>query len=397
MAKKNQKELENDIFGRIAKEVGGSVLSDMEDDCGFLDTGILGLNYIISNSFMRGWGVGSISELSGLSGCGKSLLSANFCRGGQKANAVMVYHDAENALNKNFIKRTAKVDPNKMIVTTANTLEASFNRIQNSIRLVRENGVPLERAIGIVYDSLTVSSSEKEFVETTVDMDSVSDNELKRIGGSRNTQVAERARICNSELRKLMPVVKSQRVAMIFISQMRVAIGQYSPSGPPLETSGGGMALKYYASTRVKMSPSKMLMSGEGVLKKPIGNLVNFKCTKSRFTAPNQELKGVRLLYESGIDPFGGLLTLMLQIERVKQLSAGNYLINPQYTDGKEVKFKAKMDDNLIPTELLLEYPSLVDGTTADVQYYVDNFSNALENMKEIGQIEDIKGEDLEG
>ena len=78
---------EIDFYQSLAKDVGGELLDDMDNCVGFIDTGILALNYIISGRFVGGgFPVGSLAEVSGESATGKSLLGTNFLRGCQIFN-----------------------------------------------------------------------------------------------------------------------------------------------------------------------------------------------------------------------------------------------------------------------------------------------------------------------
>lgn len=392
MAKKNKDtevEIDDKFFKDLAKEVDGETLEDLATCPGFIDTGVLALNYCISGKFVGGgFPVGSLSEVMGPESVGKSLLGANFLKGVQKANGVACFHDAEHAISKDFAIKAARVNPKRLVVTKSDTLEGSFNRIHKTIRQVRdEAGIPLERFIGVVYDSIAVSSSEREFVETRFDMDEVSEAALKAAGGGAE-KPGERARICGRELRKLMPIAKNTNSHVFFVNQYRKTIGGMSYDNNT--TAGGGEALKYYCSTRIKMSASKVIKNEDG---KVIGNNITFKCIKSRFTSPFKEARVVKLFYENGIDPFSGLLELLMLEGRLESPSAGNYVVRDKYSDGKKIKFKSSKERNDIPLDVLMECPLLVDAQSPkEIEYYVEMFGSAMEmshneNLKE----EDVK------
>ena len=69
---------------------------------------------------------------------------------------------------------------------------------------------------------------------------------------------------------------------------------------------------------------------------------VTLKNTKSRFTAPFQEAKDVRLFFDNGIDCFGGLLSLLEQIGRIETGGGGpgTYRIREPWAGGKDIKFE---------------------------------------------------------
>lgn len=388
MAKKKEnleeqpKVLENDFYRSFSKEIGGELLSDLDNCVGFIDLGNLAVNYICSGKFVGGGlPIGAMAEISGESASGKSVVATNFLKGSQKINGVSVMHDAEHAISKDFAIKASKVNPEKLIVTRSTTLEGSFNKIQNIIRQARDDAkIPLDRPINIAYDSIASSASEREYAQTTLDMETATQAQIKESGAGVE-KPGERARVCSSELRKLMPIVKERNATVLFVNQLRKAIGVMW--GDDEVEAGGGKALKYYASTRLRMYAYKKIKDSRDRF---IGINVTFKNTKSRFVSPFLEARNVRLLFDKGIDPFGGLLELMLQIDRViPEKGAGMYRVAEPWSDGKEVKFRTTKESNVIPWETLLECPRLVDAESAEqIQYYVDLFDQAAkENLVE--------------
>ena len=61
-----------------------------------------------------------------------SLLGTNFLKGCQVFNGIPVFHDAERAISKNFAIKASRIDPKKLIVTDADSLEGSFNKNTSS-------------------------------------------------------------------------------------------------------------------------------------------------------------------------------------------------------------------------------------------------------------------------
>jgi recombination protein RecA len=383
---------ELDFFQSLAKDVGGDILDSLDNCPGFIDTGVLAVNYICSGKFVGGGlPIGAMAEVAGASATGKSLFGTNVLRGCQTYNGVPVFHDAEHAVSKDFAIKASHVDPKKLIVTEADTLESSFNKIHKVIRQARGAAkIPMDRPLCIVYDSIAVSPSEREFAQTTLDMEEATKTAIKEAGAGPE-KPGERARICSSELRKLMPIVKETNSIILFVNQLRTNIGVMY--GDPDTEAGGGKALKYYCSTRLRMYSYKTIKDSKDRI---IGTNVTFKNTKSRFVAPFQEARNVHLFFDKGIDPFGGLLELMLQLGRVEQSGGpGNYKIAEPWANGQVHKFKASKENNVIPFEVLINCPAVVDADSADqVQYYVEMFGEAHEAVNtDIAKEETISGE----
>lgn len=377
MAKKTKEDFEQDFFKDLAKNMGGDLLDNMDsNNFGYIDTGVLACNYICSGKFIGG-GIpcGTLAEISGMSAAGKTLIGTNILKGCQNRNGIAVLHDVEYAVSKDFAIKASKINAKTLVVTESDTLPGSFNKIHNIIRYVREERkIPLNIPLVIVYDSIAASPSEREINQNQFDLENTSIDKLKSAGAGVE-KPGERAKICSTELRKLMPIVKKNNVLIVFINQLRTNI-MASYGADPMSESGGGLAMKYYCSTRMRMYSSKKIRDDK---KQIIGTNVRLANTKSRFTDPFQEVSGIRLLFKSGIDSIGGLLDLMLRLGRI---SAGekksNYVVNEPYANGKEVLFKAKIEDGIIPWEVLIECPLLVDAENSEqVQYYYDTFGEA--------------------
>lgn len=388
------KNKENEFFNKLAKDLGGELLENIESSS-CIDTNILGLNYIISNKFIGG-GVpeGGILEIYGPSATGKSLFGMGMLKGTQDRDGIAAYIDAERGINKEFAKKATKIDPKRLFVFYPDTMDDAFNKIHNIIRTIRENKDYDKKPLCIVYDSIAVSPSEEEFNETKIDMESASAAQKKAAGIRSKEMVGVRAKTAARELRKLMPVVAENNATVIIINQLRSKIGVLY--GPDKTTAGGGESLIYYASTRLSITSSKKIKDENNAV---IGCWTNFQTVKSRFTAPFQKVENASLMYEDGIDPFGGLLTLMLQAKRIKMVGKGRYLVLPEYSGGEEVIFSANKEQNMIPLDILLKCPKILDADKPEqVKKYIDLYGSAIgKAFKEDYQAESIdEEEDLE-
>lgn len=381
----------DELFAKLSKGLGGELLEDRDKNAWpFIDTGILGLNFCLSGKFVGGGIPGGVCiEAFGSSSSGKSLLGTNLLRGCQTANGIAILLDAERTISKDFAVKASHVDPKKFIVVESDTLENCFNRIHKTIRMVREElKVPLSRPLVIVYDSIAVSPSEREFAETELDLETVSKAAMKEAGAGAD-KPGERAKICSKELRKLPPVLAAQNCIILFINQVRSKIGAY---GDPDVAAGGGRALEFYCSMRLKMSGSKHIKAKDS--DQVVGINVNIKNLKNKCFRPFTELKSLRLFFDRGIDPFSGLLELMLQLGRIEAgKGAGNYKVKDPWSGGQEVTFKSSKERNDIPVNVLLKCPALVDATdVSQVKYYVDMFGGAVVSEDEI--TEEAMGEE---
>lgn len=386
---------EGELFAGLAKSVSGELLEDRDKArWGYIDTGILALNYMLSGKFVGGGcPAGTCFEVYGGSSSGKSLIGTNILRGCQTADGIAVLLDAERTVSKDFAIKASHVDPKKLIVTEPDTLEQCFARIHKIIRQVRDVAeIPLNRPLVIVFDSIAVPPSEREFAETTIDMEAATKTEMKEAGAG-SDKPGERAKICSKEMRKLPPVLAENNATVIFINQERQKIGVLF--GDPNTTAGGGKALEYYTSMRARTSSFKTI---KDKLDNKIGVNISIKNTKNKVFRPFVELRDIRCFFDKGIDPFSSLLDILLKAGRIKAAKAGIYQIQEPYAGGKEITFRSSKERNDVPYETLLACPALVDAKEpSEVQYYVNMFGSAVEAVQhDIASEEEVSEGEME-
>lgn len=387
--KTNEEEVvkEKDVdWGKLASSVGANLLDDIEPVKFFIDTGNLAMNFICSGKFITGGIPGNrITEISGPSSSGKSLWATNLLRGAQAINGIPVYLDCENALDREFAVNASHVDPQKIVHCCPEYMEAAFLKIYNVMSKVREK-YDLSKPLVFVYDSLASSPCERELRETKLS-ENYTDAEWKRIVGTKE-QPGERARICSREFRKLNPILEKFNATLLVIDQIRNKIGGY---GDPTTTTGG-LALQFYGSCRIRTQPSKKIENNKGSV---IGVRLRAKNIKNKCSLPFKEAEGINLYFEKGINPISGLLDVLLVEGRIDG-DKGNYSVNEKYSNGKVVKFKASKEKNLVPVDVLLDCPALIDATSREqVEDYLTIFADAINQTFSGGDIEKEVKNDL--
>jgi len=362
-----RKKTDDDLFQDLAAATGGEVLDEVDTVAYFVDTGNLALNYACSGKFLGG-GIpgGRLTEIYGPSASSKSLIGTNILFGCQRINGVPIILDTENAVNKEFVRRASHCNLAQIVRYTPQTLEASFNKIYKAVEHIRSHAKYKESPVVIVFDSITVPPCERELREIELPED-YTEADFKRIVKA-HEQPGERARICSREFRKLNAVMEKTRATVIIMNQIRSKIGVIY--GPTTTTGGGGMALPFYASCRLETRTTKKIERKlTAKHKKVLGVHVNIKNVKNRTFKPFVQANDVPLFFESGINPLGGLLTALLDAERIDG-KGGNYTVKEPWAGGQEVKFKSSMERNEVPLDVLLKCPALVDA--ADPQTITD-------------------------
>ena len=399
--KKKTQEVE-DIFQTVAAETGGDVIGDIDPIKFFIDTGSLPFNYTCSGRFIGG-GVpsGRITEIYGPSSSGKSLIASNILHGCQQMGGWAILLDCENAANNEFMERVSRINPRKLIRYTPQTLEKVFRTIHFATQKIREheeaNGLE-RKPIVIIYDSITVSPCERELRENDLPMDYNPADWKKLVG--RQEQPGERAKICSAEFRKLTPVLEANDVTLVVLNQIRDKIGVMF--GSPETTGGGGRALEFYASLRVRTQAKKKIEDKD--LDKFAGVNLAVRNVKNRTFRPFVTAEDIKLYFDSGVDPLSGVLSCLREDARIKMYSNGRYSVNEKYLpDGtEEYKFQATKVDNTVKEQVLYDCPRLVDCETADeVKAYLREFTGGMEasasgNYSEKGVTFDEDGNPVE-
>lgn len=391
---------ENDFFTDLAAETGGDVLNDIDSVRYFVDTGSLALNYICSGKFLTG-GIpgGKLTEIYGPNSSSKSLVGANILHGCQRMKGIPVLIDCENSANKEFINRASHCDLKRIVRHTPESLERVFAKMYKVIEFIRTKK-PMDVPIVLVYDSIGVSPSERELREVELPENYTKEQFKKIVGG--NEQPGERAKICSKEFRKLNSVMEKNNATVVILNQTRAKIGGFAPMGMEAKTTaGGGNALPFYASCRIETKTQLKIEKKLSAKKKKIlGINVRLKNIKNKTHRPFVESDNIQLLFDKGVNPISGLLSCLLDAERIEQGSAGNFTVKPAWTpDPQEpVKFKSSLDRNDIPMEVLLKCPALIDAASSEeVEKYLEPFKEAInfkpEDNKDI-EMNNVLGEE---
>lgn len=394
-AGKSEDVVNDSFFEELAEQTGGDVLDLMDSISYFVDTGSLAINYICSGKFITG-GIpgGKLTEIYGPNASSKSLIGANILFGTQRAKGIPVLMDCENSANKEFIKKASHCDLKKIVRQTPQSLEQVFSKMYKIIEAVRAK-VSMDVPIVILYDSIGVSPSERELREVKLP-EKYTKEEFKRIVGG-NEQPGERAKICSREFRKLNTVMEKNNATVIILNQTRDKIGGFAPMGmQPKTTAGGGNALPFYASCRIETKTQiKIERKLSTKKKKIIGINLKIKNIKNRSHSPFVESENIQLLFEKGINPISGLLTCLLDAARIEQSGKGMFTVKEPWAGGQEVKFRASLDKNNIPLDVLLQCPSLIDAESKEqIEEYLEPYMEAVNFDSEAG--EDVEFNSME-
>ena len=207
---------------------------------------------------------------------GKTTLALHVIANAQKEGGTCAFVDAEHALDPTYARKLGvKVDD--LLVSQPDTGEQALEIAE---MLVRSNAIDV-----IVVDSVAALVPRAELE-----------------GEMGDSFVGLQARLMSQALRKLTGAVHKSSTALIFINQLREKIGVMF--GSP-ETTAGGRALKFYASTRIDIRRIGKIKEGEEV----IGSRTKATVVKNKL-APPFRMAEFDVMFNQGISYLGDLIDL---------------------------------------------------------------------------------------
>jgi len=300
----------------LEKLKNAGLLSEQVPDMGFVSTGSYALNKIISGDYSKGVPIGMITQIHGEASTAKTVFATHILKEAQAQGYYTMLVDSENAYNPDFAVHLG-LDPEKLIYATPETLEDCFQVIEDTIKAIRESDA--DTPIIIAYDSIAVSPSKAEYEAESYD--------------GNNMQGAVRAKATGACLRKINPLMRKYKVALVIINQIRNKVGVMY--GDPTTMAAGGKSLEYYLGVNLKTLSNKTSDLIRDEFKVVTGIKGTVRNTKNKVSVPFRECE-FELMYNEGLNPYAGLLT-MLEADGMIKRNGAWYSVA-----GSESKFQSK-------------------------------------------------------
>lgn len=307
----------NDALDKLKKRYGegtptyGKDLVYMPVDC--ISTGSLLLDRAIGTG---GFPKGRVTEVYGWEDSAKTTLCQLFIAQAQKLGTCM-WINMERTLERDWAEACG-VAWDDLLISNPDTAEMAMEIVE---AVVRSGEV-----IAIVVDSVATLVPRAE-VE----------------GDIGSGQYGSQARVISQSLRKINPVLQISGTALVFVNQLRVKLGGWTPN-PSItpETTSGGKSLGFYASLRLRLSAKKeedaIYVSTQSI-KNKIGGKFKAKCT-------------FPIDYGGKVDTISEILDIAVEAGTIEHKGGGNFAYGEHKWRGKETVLQSLRDDEKLCAEL---------------------------------------------
>ncbi len=340
-------------LGQIERAYGkGSVMklgqSGAVSDIEAISTGSIALDIALG---IGGLPKGRVVEIYGPESSGKTTLALHVAAEAQKRGGVAAVVDAEHALDSAYAGKLG-VDVDELLISQPDTGEQA---LEIADTLVRSGAIDV-----LVIDSVAALVPRAELE-----------------GEMGDTHVGLQARLMSQALRKLTGSISKSQCMVIFINQIRMKIGVMF--GNP-ETTPGGNALKFYASTRLDIRRIGAIKDHDEV----IGNQTRVKVVKNK-VAPPFKVVEFDIMYGEGISRTGELIDLGVKAGVVEKSGSWYSYDSQRVGQGREAakSFLAEHADTADAIEAAIRRDA---GLDAEVDAKVDGGLEVVEPAQPEGE-----------
>lgn len=265
-----------------------------------------------------GWPVGTIVEIYGPYGSGKTTLASHALANAQRKfpGKRVAIIDLEHAYNLEYAVQCTGLDVERLSLSQPSCAEEALEIMKDLLNSGEFSLVVMDSVAGLV-------------------------SRAELAGDVGDAQVAQKARLLSAELPKISDAVQSTNSIAMFINQERMLIGGFG-YGPKTTTTGGN-ALPYWTHVRVDISRIGKVDGGaddDG----PIGSKNKIEVTKNRTAAPFKKVE-FEIIFGQGIDEWGEVLDMGIDFGILAKKGAGYYDVGGQKVQGREAA-KAMLREN---------------------------------------------------
>jgi recombination protein RecA len=262
------------------------------DPTDWVSTGNYALNYLISSDFHKGIPLGKVTVFAGESGAGKSYIcSGNLIKNAQKDGIFVVLVDSENALDQKWLEALG-VDVSEDKLLKLNM--AMIDDVAKTITEFMKEYKTMENRPKVLFvvDSLGM-------LLTPTDVNQFESGDLKGDMGRKPKALTALVRNC-------VNMFGSHNVGLVATNHTYASQDMFDPD----DKISGGQGFIYASSIVVAMKKLKLKEDEDGNKVSEVrGIRAACKIMKTRYAKPFESVQ-VKIPYETGMDPYSGLVDL---------------------------------------------------------------------------------------
>ena len=343
----------------ITKSIDGLGIG-FNDPTDWISTGNYALNYLISGDFYNGIPLGKVTVFAGESGSGKSYIcSGNIIREAQAQGIFVILVDSENALDEAWLKAVGvDTSEEKLLRLGMSMIDDVAKTISNFVKEYKTDYADKEPAdrpkVLFVLDSLGM-------MMTPTDVDQFNKGDMKGDLGRKPKALTALVRNC-------VNMFGSLNVGMVATNHTYASQDMFDPD----DKISGGQGFVYASSIVVAMKKLKLKEDEAGNKITDVrGIRAACKVMKTRFAKPFEGVQ-IKIPYETGMDPYSGLLDLFekkgliaQQGNRLKYITAnGQEILDYRKAWGKE-NLEIVMQE--VSNQVITEAQETIDNGDTDV------------------------------
>src|SRR6056300_29840 len=297
----------------LTKSISG-MSAGFNDPTDWISTGNFALNYLISGDWNKGIPLGKVSVFAGESGAGKSYIcSGNIVKSAQDQGIFVVLIDSENALDEAWLQ-ALDVDTSEDKLLKLNM--SMIDDVAKTVSTFMEDYKKMDEAdrpkVLFVVDSLGM-------LLTPTDVNQFEAGDMKG-------DMGRKPKALTALVRNSVNMFGSYNVGMVATNHTYASQDMFDPD----DKISGGQGFIYASSIVVAMKKLKLKEDEAGNKVTDVrGIRAACKVMKTRYSKPFESVQ-VKIPYDTGMDPYSGLVDLFEKKGLLKQ--TGNRL---KFVDSK--------------------------------------------------------------
>jgi recombination protein RecA len=306
----------------ITKSIEGLSIG-FNDPTDWISTGNHALNYLISGDFNKGVPLGKVTVFAGESGSGKSYIcSGNLVRHAQQQGIFVVLVDSENALDEDWLKALGvDTDESKLLKLNMAMIDDVAKTISEFMKSYKTMPTEDRPKVLFIIDSLGM-------LLTPTDVNQFESGDMKG-------DMGRKPKALTSLVRNCVNMFGSHNVGLVATNHTYASQDMFDPD----DKISGGQGFIYASSIVVAMKKLKLKEDDDGNKVSEVRGIRSAcKVMKTRYAKPFESVQ-VKIPYETGMNPYSGLLDLF---EKAGMLTKEGNRLSYTTEDGEIIKFFRK-------------------------------------------------------